>query len=335
MALLFIEGFEGWGQSTGVVPDASMQRRWDVPTDFNLMDIEAGRITGYCLEWGTSFIRNCTSPDLGANTSLYTGFGFKCASVASNIIFGYIEPGGGLGLNIRHAGGGELQVRRNSTILGTTSGLGLAINTWYYIEFYCLINNSTGAYELRVGESNVLSDSGIDTQNGATAELRQIRLYGSNGGPNFDDLYVSDSAFLGNSRVDAIFPNAAGDATDWTPDSGSNYARVNEAVTDDDTSYVESGTTTDQDLYNYDSVPVDLNTVHGIQIATECRETDATTFDLKTLAKSGTTTSADAGSTIGSTSYVEKRRILETNPDTASAWTPSELNSAQFGVEVG
>ena len=47
-------------------------------------------------------------------------------------------------------------------------------------------------------------------------------------------------------------PNAAGDETNWSPDSGSNYARVNESSQDGDTSYVERTSTIANDLYNID-----------------------------------------------------------------------------------
>ena len=42
----------------------------------------------------------------------------------------------------------------------------------------------------------------------------------------------------------------------------------------------------------------------------------------------------DSGQTIGSTDYVTKRLISETNPNTSSAWLYTEINSAEFGIKV-
>jgi hypothetical protein len=237
-------------------------------------------------------------------------------------------------MNIRLTSAGELAVYRGSSLIATTSSLGLIAATWYYIEFKVYIHASTGAYDLRVGETSVLSNGSLDTLAGATAELRQIRLTGSVSDPYFDDIYVNDSGFYGNVRVDAVFPDAAGDTTNWAPSAGSNYDCMNENPPNDDTDYVEDSVSAERDLYNYGSLPSGIGDIKGIQIATECRETDATTYSLKTVIKSNTTVSADAGQVIGSTSYIEKRHISVTDPDTATAWTVSGVNAAQFGIEV-
>lgn len=335
MALLFIEGFEGWGVTPSAVIDDSMQRRWEVSSYPEQMKVQVGRVAGYAVSWIHSSDKTCKSPDLGANTTLYIGFGLKFDTLAAKIIFSFYEPSATLGINIRITAAGELAIHRGVTNLATTSGLNLLTDTWYYIECQVTINNTTGSYELHVAENNVLSDSGVDTQAGATAELRQICLNGSSINPWFDDVYVNDSGFYGNCRVDAIFPNEIGATTNWTPDSGDNYDRVKENPSDDDTSYVEDDTSENRDLYNYGAVPAGLGAIKGIQIATECRETDAETFDLVTVIKSDITVSADAGQTIGTTDYTEKRRISETDPHTTVAWTSDGLNSAQFGIEVG
>lgn len=90
------------------------------------------------------------------------------------------------------------------------------------------------------------------------------------------------------------------------------------------------------DLWNYGAVS-GLGVIAGIQINTQARETDATTFTLITVIKSDDTVDPDAGQVIGSTNYKSLRRVSETDPDAApgTAWTAGTLSAAQFGVKVG
>ena len=71
----------------------------------------------------------------------------------------------------------------------------------------------------------------------------------------------------------------------------------------------------------------------GIQVDTTVKRTDASAFSLITPVKSGVTTSNNSGVAAG-TSYDAKFRVLETDPDTAVAWTVGGVNAMQCGVKV-
>ena len=73
--------------------------------------------------------------------------------------------------------------------------------------------------------------------------------------------------------------------------------------------------------------------VLGIQVNTDCRETDAENFCLKTLIKSAAT-SAGTPQVIGSMAYLTQSRVCQTDPNTGSPWTPTALAGAQFGVQL-
>jgi hypothetical protein len=232
-------------------------------------------------------------------------------------------------------------VRRGTTVLAT-SVAAFGVEVWRYIEFKVVCNDTTGSYELRIGEETVLSATDVDTKAGTHDYHDSFRFYGAGltdaDATIIDDCYILDGSgtlndFLGNVRVLTIRPNAAGDTTEWAPSAGDNYAAVDEEVCDDDTSYVEDDTADQTDLYNYGAISATAGVI-GVQVNTDCRETDATSFSLKTVCKSGATTDADAGQAIGSASYVTRTRILETDPDTAAAWTAGGVNAAQFGVKV-
>jgi hypothetical protein len=76
-------------------------------------------------------------------------------------------------------------------------------------------------------------------------------------------------------------------------------------------------------------------TIAGIQINTAVRETDGISHPLITEVVSNGTPSDDAGQTVGTQSYVNKKRIVEVDPATTQAWTLAALNSAQIGIKAG
>lgn len=336
MAILFLEGFEGYGTSDGGAVNSSFQRRWSVPTDFHLMDVEPSQYnagdSGKSLQWPTSFDRACLSEDLGANTTLYVGFGWKPGNMSDKIFFRFREPSDGAGMNLRFNTQGRIQVYRAGTWMADVKGYQVMHNQWQYIEFKVTINNTTGSFEVRINGKSYLTQSSVDTQNGGTAELRKVELYGSNGQGFWDNLYVDDATFHGPCRVNSLLPNGD-DTTNWTPDSGTtNYTQVDENPPDDDTSYVDSSASVIQDTYDYGNL-TNLDTIKSVQISTDVKVTDATTYTLENLIKSGGTIYGETGVLVSSTSYVWHNRIADTDPNTASAWTNTNVDAAKFGIE--
>ncbi len=338
MSLLWIDGFEGYGTSTGSAPSPTgvMGRRYSMVSESGI-DIETGRLAGYCMELASSSCEVAT-PALTTDATLIIGFAFKITSGGANNIV-VMRTGTTTGMGVRWLDTGELSVRLGTSTIDTTTTLGLLPNTWYWLEFKVVTNNSTGSYELKIGGTTALSGSSIDTQPGASAYHDNV-YFSSSLSLSIDDLYICDSTgslnndFLGNCRVLAIRPTADGTTTDWTPSAGDAYSCVDEHPINDDTDYVESDTTDTLDLYGYADIS-DVGDIFGVQINTCCRETDATNFSLKTTIRSGTTNYDDSAQVIGTTNYINKKRIAEVDPDTSAAWTISGLNAAEFGIKVG
>lgn len=343
MALLWIEGFEGMGTSDGSHPSPTgiLSRKYPTVVYPDYMWLVAGRTGGHGLNMNGVWAELYTS-NLTTNATMVVGFAYYyTATYQARIVTLY--DGAQQGVNLRQATGGELAVYRDGTLLATTSGLGLQTGTWYWIELKVVCGDS-GSYELRVGGINKLSASGVDTKAGSNDYHTRVGWIGpANGAMYIDDIYILDGSgsanndFLGNVKVVAIVPD--GDVSgyqDFTPSAGSDhYALVDENPVNDDTDYVESGTTGHKDLWTYVAASGLGTTIAGIQINTMVRETDAESFSLKTLIKSDTTEDEGAGEVIGSTSYKMLKRISETDPATAAAWTSSGVNAAQFGVKVG
>lgn len=345
MSLLWIDGFDSYGTSTGSAPDPTdiLGSKYIVVGESSL-DIETGRITDYALEF-PSTSTSIRTPTINTNTTLIVGFAIKIATSLDFGSYSFLKlyDNTDLNINLLITAAGEITVKRGSTTLDTTSGLNLLINKWYWIELKTVTDNSSGSYNLKVGEVSVLSDSSIDTQTGSNTYCDNVMFIGPATTPTFqiDDLYICNGAgsvnndFLGNVTVETLRPSGAGTTTQFTPSAGSNYECVDEEVIDEDTTYVEDDTTDQKDTYAYDNVSAGLSDIKGIQINTICRETDASSFSLKTVIRSGGSDYDDAGQAIGTTDYVTKRLISETDPDTSSAWAEAGLNAAEFGIKVG
>jgi hypothetical protein len=345
MALLWIDGFDNFGTTTNSAPAPTgiVGRKYVVASESN-MKVQTGRISGYSLGLSAS-AQTMAKSGLTTNSTVVIGFAIYFTTWDNAQTFMSLRSGGVSGYQLAINAFGELTIYNNGSLVAVTSGLHLMLNTWYYVEFkvHCA-SGGAGTYEVRVGGavgasgSATIQPNGTDYHDGFAfngTSFTSIRI---------DDLYFLDASgalnttFLGNRKVQTLRPNAAGGSNQWATDSGaassSNYTHVDESQVNDDTDYIQDGTSGDIDTYNYTTIS-SMPSVTGIQINTVCKETDATNFSLITRVYSGTTTSDDGGQTIGSTTYVFKTRLLETDPDTSSAWGTSAIDSIQVGVKVG
>jgi len=336
MALLWIDGFDSYGTTTGAAPSPTgvLARQYTVNNEASI-DIEDGRLgSGYSLEIdSTAWI---ATPALTTNDTIIVGLAFKIAdSDDADII--QLYDGGTLGVNLVYDNG-IFSIYRGSTLLESIPSH-IKLNAWYWLELKVKSNDTTGTYEIRLGETNILSGSGIDTKISTNAYHDIVRP-GDND-VSIDDLYICDGAgatnndFLGNVKVQTLLPSGAGTTTQFTPLAGNNYAAVDEEIIDDDTTYVESLTAAHKDTYAYGNLAAGIASIKGIQIDTCCRETDASSFDLITPIRSGATDYDDVAQTIGTTDYIVMHRVAELDPFTSAAWTETNINAAEFGIKVG
>jgi hypothetical protein len=345
MALLWIDGFEGYGTTTGSAPAPTgiMGRRYADLAAESGMRIQAGRFGGRAIYFWSNTCRFGT-PALTTDDTLIVGCAIK-RETANDIYPIWMYDGVTSGMNLRIPGAGsEVYVYRGNTLLEITSGAAIGFDTWHHIEFKVKCSNTVGTYELKVDGVTVASDTALDTQAGSNPyhDVVKFRIPASHGRPTWDDLYICDSTgaqnndFLGNQRVSAIFPGGGDVTAGWETvvPPGNHYEAVDEEEVDDDSSYVEDDDSGDKDIWNYDSVPT-FGQIQGLQINTDCKETDATDFTLITVIRSGGTEYDDSPQAAGSGDWLTLRRIAELDPDTSALWTESGINNAAFGVKVG
>ena len=340
MALLWIDGFEGYGSSVGGTPApiGIVNEKYPVVSGEQNLDIETGRYGDYCMEI-TDYLYYIQTPHLTTNSTLVVGVAFRTSAIAiSTREFLWLYEGTNKGINLRINSDGTISVYLDAVLIDTSVSQ-LSIDTWYYLELKVLTHNSAGTYEVRIDNADWISGTGVDTQPSGNSYHTAVRLGAIFGGAaQYDDLYVLDGSgsenndFLGNRQVVPLRPNGDGDTNDWTPSTGNNYENVDEVQRDDDTTYNETSTANDVDLYDY-ADSVGLATINGVMITTCVRVTTGS-MDMKTLIKSGATTDESSPVTITQQTYQSKTYLSEQDPNTAAAWTPTNLNAAQFGIEA-
>jgi hypothetical protein len=143
---------------------------------------------------------------------------------------------------------------------------------------------------------------------------------------------------VANPDTETLRPNALGDEeniNNASPDVD-HYLNVDEATSDDDTSYVATGQVDYlRDLYNLENHSVGSGTINYVKVYANARYTgNVDRASLKLCVKSGTTVDESSEIQLTSTSYTLYSNQWNTNPDTASAWTWSEVDSLQAGVSI-
>lgn len=215
----------------------------------------------------------------------------------------------------------------------------------FYLEVGSVIANSGGSIQVRVNTEIVLDIVSADTQKTPLAMWNILRMqvatfFGTpQGSVLWDDIYVCDdttannNTYLGNSRVQALLPNAPGDRTVWTR-SNTGLANWQNAIniSTDDTLYVFTPNAGDWDLYNVQSL-VNSPTIFGVQVKGSFRQDDATQRFVQNTLKSGATEAKGAIYATDQT-FAYFWDIWELNPATGVGFTGAEVNALQIGPYV-
>lgn len=239
-------------------------------------------------------------------------------------------------------------VQTNGTIRlyrGTTStslaisDLALNLNTWYYLEVKINIADSGGLFEARVNEQVWATYTG-DTKQTSVAGASRVIFYGRAADNAIDDLYICDGTgssnndYLGDCRVDTIYPNGTGAHSSFTPQgSGTNWENVDETLMDEDSSYNHSNTIGHKDSFAFTNLPAITGTIFGVQACIGARKDDAGVRVVRPLTRIDGT-DYEGGDQYLASSFLFARNIWEQNPDKSSAWVQADIDDAEFGYKI-
>lgn len=286
---------------------------------------------------------------LSDQTEWTVGCRFRLDSLPTGFdwVFQLLDSGGTAQVSVCINSNGNLLLYRGTSSNFATSTLTLTTGVNYHFEWNVVHNNSTGTSEVRLDNVEWVSYTGDTLQTGSNS--RSIRI-GHDAGTSTAtaptlyvwDIYILDGAagvsgFLGQNREVAIItPNGAGTHDDFTdnPTVTNNWENVDGPRPDLDDTYLESSTVGHKILYAATSLPTSLGTVDGVIVDVSAKSDDGGARGVKTLVKEGATESASADQALTS-SYKHYTNVHENNPDTAAAWTKTEVNAMEIGAEVG
>lgn len=341
MALRFLDSFDHYAT-------ADLLQKWSsLGGSSQTIQAASGRRGGGCLRL-TGAISSSVAKTLDNQATWVVGFALNVSalpSVGTGRQLVTLIDNATTHVVLRLNNDGTLSVLRSTTVLATSVAV-LAAGGFSYIELKATIDDTVGAYEVRLNGATILAASGVDTRNGGNASANRVELGGNTtpgGNYDYDDLYICDTTsagspsvnadFLGDVRVDASFPNGNGNSSQFVGSDGNstdNYLLVDEASQDGDTTYVQSSTVTEKDTYAFGDISHTPVSIFGVQINMIAKKDDAGARSIASVTRSGGADTNGATQAL-STSYVDYLQIVEQDPNTAAAWTKTALNAAEFG----
>lgn len=288
---------------------------------------------------------------LGGNfATLILGFAFRVSSLQDDNqpICAFLQ-GGSIQASLFINRDGSLTVKRGSGAdLARTHSQFLRANVWYFLELKITFDGSAGTVFLRINNALVISDVSQNTSATGNSYADRFGIWSNGTGhgvnQDFDDVYCCDDTathgnadFLGSLACELLLPTGAGATTaadSVTGGSGPEYAAVNEATMDGDTSYALFSTAGNFSTYATANMAVTATSVFGVTAFAVARKDDGSARSAATmLADPGGSHSQAGGSFTLSTSYAALRDLYEVTPWTSVAWTNTNVNSLECGFE--
>lgn len=358
MAYLFSDGFDGHG---------ALADRWDVVDASASIVTDGGKygVGTNALNFAGTSDFNSTTLALstptntrgGINNPIHVSFFVKIPSVpgSDTLLFFMGSSGdGAYGFNLQISASlgliifNKYDLSAASSASMFTSTVSICDDEWHHIEIKLVTDNVSGIANLYIDGILDGSFSG-DTINSvaiiSSPGLDNIRIDAPLvANTKFDDILIWDeegssmntSGQLGVHRIETLIPNGAGNSTQLTvTGAASNYLAVDEVGADDDTTYVQSSTTTHKDLYTYTNMAGVPATINGVVVHTRGTNPDNGAISFKTKTRQnaveadGTTYQLPASGV-----YAQHADFIAQNPDGPVAWTKTTVDAAEFGVEV-
>lgn len=284
------------------------------------------------------------------STELIAGFGWRNTNGDSfDGLFQFVDN---LNVGSNHA---ELKIDTNTGIATltyngqvATTGTGVFTGSvWQHVEMRVVMSDSVGVMQIRRNGVEVASITGIDTRPTNVTHFTAFRVIADSNSQlhHIDDLYVLDgtgadnNTFRGDSRITVLRPKADGLVNNFLPvNVTNNWEGVDEALVDDDATYVEAGAELARESYDnktMSDVSVTPGAIFAVQVVNATKKTDAGRLDyLDQMVINNVT--YDTGVSVIATSgeYKMTRYIRDTSPDDNGAWTEAKVDIVGSGLEI-
>jgi len=336
MALLMFDGFDYLSPTFQLGTPQVNGRGWTLPVGGSVPTRSGtpGRFGGGCL-------------------SMLYPLAWNLASAAPTLIAGVaINPGGGQGAVLEFGDGATCQIgvgynnsigrvfiyTPNTSTIIATGATPILQNTWNYLEFKATMHDTSGSYELRLNGLSTpeLIASGIKTTTSVNNYANVCRIVAN--ACLLDDFYLLDtsgglSSFLGDVRVQSLYPTADGSSVQWAPLAGTNWQSVDDAIgLDSDTTYVSSVTAGQVDLFQMQDIS-GAPEIFAVQVAVDAKKDDGGLRQVRCKLKTGATVSNGSSHALGSGNYANYVARWNSEPTTGSPWSAFSVNNAEAGYE--
>lgn len=352
MALLLAEPFSHYLSGTNTqepdaVNDNSPAGTTVWAADNGQTNNTQGRFGAQVMSYNTGGRRLFMRPPAAPSTTVFMGAAIKLdtngGTYTSGEVFGVLNSAlSGYHWHLQMAASGNLYV-----FAAPSASVPIAVipcpfspNVWHWIEAKSLIDNSAGTIEIRVDGVTVYSGTGLDTQTGGTTVIGAFGIGGVANNLYWEDFIAFDNTgatfndWIGDLRYEIQIPDADGATANWTPSASTNVSCIDDplGVHDSDTTYISSSTT-DQDNYaSHAAVSATGNLAILFVELMALARSDTTGDKIAMLVDSGGTVNAGVDQDLVSGAYRWRKKFWETDPNTSSAWTVSNINAAEFGV---
>lgn len=241
---------------------------------------------------------------------------------------------------------GTLSLMRDIVVLGTSASAP-AIGVFHYLEWAVTIHNTLGQSVLRVDGTPVITLTNVDTQAGATALAETLQIgnlavnfLANQGLMQVDDLYICDgtgsapyTTFLGDCRVDTLWPMAEGTVQQWTPSTGTTHYTLVDEAAPTTTDYVSDATVGHRETYGMAGLSAATGTLYAVQLDLAALKASASAGSLTPVLVSGASVALGTATALA-TSQLYTRHLQVTDPATGAAWTEAGVNALQGGADV-
>lgn len=327
MAIEFFTGFEGCGQTSDVqsffdsVYDTSRPAYSATGGHGNGKSARTASSVGYfTINTSAAKTKVVGFHISGAGTSNYTGVAPELALIRFS----------GPDITVWNTSSG-FDIRRGATQIATDATyIGTALT---HVEIKIFSDATAGTVQIKINGVLVVDESGLNTDGSNITGI----YFGccNNNNQYYDNIFIADD--WQGELISYLLQPTSDTAVEFTRSAGAaNYALVDDAAQDGDTTYVESNTLNHEDLYGYSDIATTA-VIKAVSIVTVAKRTDATARSIQHVARQGATdydldtfVLADAYPAAVQTGQFE---VLGAAPDT-SAWTPTILNAMSFGFKV-
>jgi len=336
MSLLFYDGCDHLDAR------AEVADKWTFE-DIASVNTTGGRFGGGCYELAPIFDE--IYQDITGVTEVFAGVQVKMPTLGTNEELMLFKNGTASQIEIEVTGqAGSIRVNRGgSVIIDQSAGGVITTDTWHSIEVRVVHSNTVGVVQVHVDGVQVINFSG-DTIPASAADIDRIEFRAPTftGNALLDDFYILDTngsapvnTFLGDWKIDTIFPDGDGNYTEFDTTNGSatHALNVDDNPPDDDTTYNETATANDRDTFTMANLAaITSQVVFSVQQVTRAEGISGTS-NFQNMFRISASDYNSSSFTTTQNVYLYFLTINDLNPDSAAAWTETIINGLESGVE--